>query len=61
MIDLAERQRLRKIASRKTFIVNQLYKLGIYHTRNGSDVEQASLSDLEQIYINEMCRAGKAL
>lgn len=60
MISISEKQRLRSVSERKTYLINQLYKLGVYQTRVGKNIEDVSLSDLEQIHINEKCRAANA-
>ena len=60
MIGVSQSQRLRLVSERRTYLINQLYKLGIYKTRIGKNIEDVRLSDLEQIHINEKCRAANA-
>lgn len=60
MIDLAEKQRIRAINDRRTYLINELYKLGVYQTRNQKFTD-LSLTELEQIHINEKCRKSMGI
>lgn len=55
---LAEKQRIRAVNDRRTHLINELYKLG--YKGNGKPVETMNLAELEQIHINERCRAAQA-
>lgn len=57
---LAEKQRIRAVNDRRTNLINELFKLGIYQTRNEKYFTDLSLVELEQIHINEKCRAAQA-
>lgn len=58
MRNLVENQRIRAINDRRTLLINELYKLG--YTSNGKPIEEMTLVELEQIHINEKCRAAAA-
>ncbi|WP_164219349.1 hypothetical protein [Virgibacillus sp. YIM 98842] len=60
MVDIAEKQRQRRINDRKVELINELYRLGVYETRDGRKVEDLSLFTLEHVHITEECRAAKA-
>ncbi len=61
MLDLAEKQQVRATTDRKTFLINELYKLGLNKTRDGRSFEECTLFTLEHVHINEKCRKAREL
>lgn len=59
MLDLAEKQQIREETHRKTFLINELYKLGLNKTRDGRSFEECTVFMLEHVYINEKCRVAR--
>lgn len=59
MKNLVENQRIRAINDRRTYLINELYKLA-YEPKD-KPLEEMRLVELEQIHINEKWRAAVAL
>lgn len=59
MLDLAEKQRVRAVNDRKTYLINELYRLGLNKTRDGRSFEECTLFTLEHVHINERCRKAR--
>ena len=58
MVNIAERRKQRAVHERREYLLNELNKLG--YESLGKPVEDMNLVELEQIHINEKCRAAKA-
>lgn len=58
-MDISEKQRQRAVNDRRTKIINDLYRMGVFYTRGGRKVEDCRLFTLEQVYINEKHRMAK--
>ncbi|MTW85605.1 hypothetical protein F3157_08005 [Virgibacillus dakarensis] len=61
MVDITEKQKQRAVNDHKTFLINELYKMGVDRTPDGRKIKDVRLFTLEQVHINEKCRMGKAL
>lgn len=57
---LDEKKRMRSRQDRKTHLINELYKMDIYETRDGRNFEECTLFTLEHVHVNEKCRAAHA-
>lgn len=58
MTNITKNQRIRAIRDRRTLLINELYKLD--YQSSGKSLEEMTLVELEQIHINEKCRAAAA-
>ncbi|MUK89130.1 Fur-regulated basic protein FbpA [Ornithinibacillus sp. L9] len=56
MNDIVEKQRQRYIQDRRTDLINSLYRMGVYETPDGRNLEDVSLFTLEHVHVNEKCR-----
>jgi len=54
--------RLRKaVEDRRKYLIHQLWKMGYNKTSDGTDTENLTLTELEQIHINVKCKRAKEL
>lgn len=58
MTNITKKQRIRAINDRRTLLINELYKLD--YQSSGKSLVEMTLAELEQIHINEKCRAAAA-
>ncbi|RFA31907.1 hypothetical protein CAI16_19535 [Virgibacillus dokdonensis] len=59
MNQISDNKRQQAVNDRRTFIINELYGMGVFYTRDGRKVENCRLFTLEQVYINEKHRMAQ--
>ena len=60
LIDLKDKKRQEAVEERRSFLINELYKMGITETSDGRQFEDCSLFTLEHVHISEKCNASRA-